>query len=284
MPPLFDKVLIIGVGQLGTSIGMNLISKKLAREVIGAGRSLKNLRDAVGMRAIHRFVRVREGYAVPLRGENDLIILATPVRTIRESLKMLPKGPLIIDVGSTKASIVKEADRRRLRFVGCHPIAGIEKGGARAGNKNLFRGRLCVVTASPRTSSKDQKCVEAFWKRLGARTVSMSPAVHDRLFAITSHLPHVLAFSLSRLAGKNVTLKKDAPFVFTSFKDATRVALSPVEMWRDIFLENRTEVVRAIDGMIAEMKGLRSLISSKRSKDLMNFLTHARKTRQGIAE
>src|SRR5579885_1405104 len=244
MPPLFHRAVIVGVGQLGASIGMNLVSKKIAREVIGVGLSRCNLQKALKRKALNRSGSFRDLLGLE---SGDLIILAAPVRTIRASLKTLPKGPLIIDVGSTKTSIVREARRRRLRFIGCHPIAGTEKGGATSGDSKLFRGRTVILTPGRSVRPSDLRLVTDLWKKLGAKTDRLAPEEHDRVFAVTSHLPHALAFGLSRVAGQKLQAARHAPFVFASFRDATRVAESPVDMWRDIFLENAPEVLKVLD-------------------------------------
>lgn len=284
MPPIFKKAVIVGVGQLGASVGMNLVAKRLAQEVVGIGRRRANLRKALRRKAIHRIGSTKDLAAA------DLIVLATPVQGIREYLKRVSqmrgaggeryRPPLIIDVGSTKASIVKDAERLGLRFIGCHPIAGTEKAGAMAADRNLFRNQFCMITPPAGASKGDIQRVKGLWKRLGARTVLMDAKQHDRFFAVSSHLPHVLAFSLSRLAGRALAQKQG---VFSSFKDATRVALSPVEMWRDIFLENRTEVLRALGDMDRELKILRSLIVAKKKTGLKSFLKRAQKVRQRYA-
>lgn len=253
---------------------MNLVAKRLAHEVIGVGRRRANLKEALRRKAIHRI-----GTAKDLN-DADLIVLATPVGAIRDYFKTVPKTPLILDVGSTKASIVKDAERRGLRFVGCHPVAGTEKAGAVAADRNLFRNQFCMITPPRGASKSDVRRVKSLWKRFGARTVLMKAERHDRFFAVSSHLPHVLAFSLSRLAGRALSQKQG---VFSSFKDATRVALSPVEMWRDIFLENRTEVLRALGDMARELKTLRALIVAKKKTGLKSFLQQAQRVRQRYA-
>lgn len=279
---MFNKVIIIGVGQIGASIGMNLVARRLAKEVVGVGRHPKNLREAMRRKAIHRVGTIRTEGATR-RGElSDLIILATPVRTIRDLLKKMPKGSLIIDVGSTKSSIVKEARSHGLRFIGCHPIAGTERGGVQAGSKELFRGRMCVVTPSRGSSKKDLKGVLDLWTRLGSKVVLMSPEQHDRLFATTSHLPHISAYSLALAAAKLIPLSKNRRFLFTSLKDATRVAASPPEMWRDIFLENRPFVLAAIDRYVGEIRKLRSHLARKDAAALFRMLSDAQKIRLGF--
>ena len=206
MPALFNRVVIVGVGLIGSSIGLNLVKKKLAREVIGVGRNPKNLQMAVKREAVHRFVGSAK--SLPLLeslSEDDLVILATPVRQIIETLPHLPKIPLITDVGSTKASIIKEATRRGLRFVGSHPIAGTEKSGAGAGTIHLFEKRVCLLTPSRGASSRDVNRIQKLWKLCGSRTVRLSASEHDEILSWVSHLPHAVVFALVKSVGDSVS-------------------------------------------------------------------------------
>lgn len=276
---MFRKAVIIGVGQIGASIGMNLVAKKLAREVIGVGRNPRNLREALRRRAIHRVGAIHE---LPLQGVADLIVLATPVKTIRDLLKKMPKGTLVIDVGSTKSTIVAEAGRRRLRFVGCHPIAGTEVPGAVGAQRDLFRGKVCLMTPGRGVSRSDVKTVRRLWTRLGSKTLTMNPNSHDRLLAQFSHLPHVLAYTLAAQAPAT-SLPESFSAGLGSFRDATRVAASSPAMWRDIFLENRPYVLQAIDRQVREIQFLRGLIARGSLGGLFRYLSRAQKRRAKIS-
>ncbi|HSA60593.1 MAG TPA: prephenate dehydrogenase [bacterium] len=280
---MFRKAVIIGVGQMGASLGMNLVAKKLAKEVVGVGRNPRNLREAVRRHAIHRGVLVRAWRAMPLQ-RDDLIVLATPVRTIRDLLKRMPKGPLIVDVGSTKAAIVAEASKRRLRFVGCHPIAGTEIPGAKGAEKDLFRGKVCLMTPRGLSSKKDVALVRRLWTRLGASVEIMTPAAHDRLLASVSHLPHVLAYTLVNfVAGAPLAgLSKDLFAGLGSFRSATRVAASEPMMWRDILLENRNAVLSALEGWMKEVGALRRLIARRDAAGLARYLSRSQAERLRI--
>ncbi len=281
---MFRKAVIIGVGQIGASVGMNLVAKKMAKEVIGVGRDPGNLREALRRKAIHRGVPVAAWRAMPLQ-QNDLIVLATPVRTIRDLLKTMPKGPMILDVGSTKSTIVAEASKRRLRFIGCHPIAGSEIPGAKAAEKDLFRGKVCLVTPSVASSKKDVALVRRLWTRLGARVEIMTPAAHDRVMAAFSHLPHVLAYSLiGFVSGAPLTGVPKSLFAgLGSFRSATRVAASSPQMWRDIFIENRNAVLSSLDKWIKEVGVLRRLIARRDAAGLRRYLSRSQKNRLRVS-
>lgn len=284
---IFRRAVIVGVGQIGASLGMNLIARRLAREVVGVGRDPRNLRVAMRKRAIHRVgaIHPKRGHyrgELPLLNADDLIILSAPVRTIRDLLKKMPKGPLIIDVGSTKADIVSEARKRCLRFIGCHPIAGTEIPGAAGAQKDLFRGKGCIVTPSKGTQARDTSAVVRLWEASGAEVVRMTPEAHDRMLAAFSHLPHVLAYSLISQAPLS-GVPKSLFSGLGSFASATRVAASSPEMWRDIFLENRGAVLAAIDREQREMARLKRLIAKSDGPGLLRYLSRAQARRRSIA-
>jgi prephenate dehydrogenase len=273
---MFRKAIIIGVGQIGASLGMNLVARRLAKEVVGVGRDPKNLREAIRRKAVHRVGATSYGRELSLQGGDDLIVLATPVRTIRDLLNTMPKGPLILDVGSTKSAIVAEAGRRRLRFVGCHPIAGTEVPGARGAEKDLFRGKVCVLTPTKETSKKDLSLARRLWERLGSAVILMDPKAHDRLLARVSHLPHVLAYALM---AREVRAPRGLFAGLGSFRSATRVAASEPAMWRDILLENRDSVLPALEGFLRDVKALKGLIARRDAAGLGRYLARSQARR-----
>ena len=278
----FNKVVIIGVGLMGASIGINLVRRKMAREVIGVGRNLANLKEALRKKAIHKMVRVQQAVSL-LDGlsQSDLVILCSPIQSILEYLPKISRSVLVTDVGSTKFSIVQKANHLRLRFVGSHPIAGTEQTGARAGDFNLFHGGWCVLTPAKNASSSDTVQITALWKALGMRCVVMSAEKQDALFGILSHLPHVLAYSLMETVSRLVSLE-NLKFSFGSFKDTTRVASSSPEMWRDIFLENRKNVLRAISLYERDLGRLKKMILKKEGSLLLRFLSGVQKKRLAL--
>lgn len=278
---LFDKVVIIGVGLIGASLGMNLVHHRLAREVIGVGRSRRNLNEAFRRKAINRAVVSSQALPVLKRlGRNDLVVLAAPVETILDYLKALPRRPLVIDVGSTKGSIIKIALRRKLRFIGSHPIAGTEKGGAAAGERDLFRGRVWIVTPGRNSSPKDLRKLSGLIRRVGSKPVTMDPIRHDRLFAAISHLPHAAAFTLVASIPRILPTVREGQFGFGSLRDMTRVAASPPEVWRDIFLQNKTFLLRAITAYQKELSRLVKLIIKGRG--LLKYLQTAQEVHRGL--
>jgi len=237
-------VTIIGVGLIGGSIGLALRARGLAGKVIGLGRTLESLEEAIRLGAID------EGTTDPNRSVAgaDVAVVCTPVSRIAidaiGAASAGPKGLLVTDAGSTKREIVErvEADpRARLGFVGAHPIAGSERKGVAHARADLFEGRACVLTPSGRTPMDRLNRARAFWTALGCRLHEMGPAAHDDALAMTSHLPHAVAAALAAAVPPDLL-----PLAAGAYRDGTRVAASDAELWAGIFLANRMPVIDAL--------------------------------------
>ncbi|PIQ83528.1 MAG: prephenate dehydrogenase [Candidatus Omnitrophica bacterium CG11_big_fil_rev_8_21_14_0_20_63_9] len=274
---LFRQVTIVGLGLIGGSLGMAIKRRRLAREVIGLGRKRPTLLAARRRGVIDR------GETDPkraLRGA-DLLVIATPVDTIAPFAALfsrwLKPGAFVMDVGSTKAAIVRVAQKEMpdgVAFIGAHPIAGSEKRGLAAASATLFEDAVCVLTPTPRTPSAALSRARRFWRALGSDVITMSPQAHDRLLASTSHLPHALAYCLSR----SVEIKpfRRAP---PSLLDMTRIAKSDPELWDDILLANRKELLSAMARFERSWRALRSHVRSGRRDALRRFLIQAQTKR-----
>ena len=273
-------VTIIGVGLLGGSAGLAIKARDPSVRIAGVGRRRKSLRQALDMGAIDS-AHLDAAEAV---GASDLIILATPVGAFESYLRAirphLAKGAVVVDVGSTKATVVRLArrvlsgGRSGVPFVGSHPMAGSEHKGAAYARADLFEGATCILTPTTGTPPKLLRQVEAFWRALGARTVRMSPAVHDRTVAMISHLPHALAAIL-------MTLPTDGELsvAASGFRDATRLASGDVEMWRDIFLTTRAEALRALGSFKKVLGRFQSLLRRGDPREIERFLQAAKDRR-----
>lgn len=288
MAAKFKRAVIVGVGQIGASLGMALLARRLAREVVGIGRGRRNLALAKRRRAVSSFRTIRslkELRTFPFRGD-DLVILASPVFAIGEAIRFLPRGsrraggPLVIDVGSTKVSIVRAAGRRRLRFIGSHPITGTERGGAAAGNGRLFEKRFCLITPARGTSRRDVARVERLWRAVGARPVRMSPTSHDRLLAACSHLPHAAAYSLVAAVSSLASRKAISSLALSGLKDTTRIAASPPQMWAEIFVDNRKNLLAALGRYQRELTRLARAIRRGDRNRLVRWLGNLQTRRQ----
>ncbi len=245
-PAQFGTVAIVGVGLLGGSLGMALKARRLARHVVGIGRRLERLDDAVRLGAIDSGVtELRQGVA-----DADLIVLCTTVGHIQEALReVLPlarPAAVVTDVGSTKTAIVAAAGGDP-RFVGSHPMAGSERTGVEAAAPRLFQDATWVLTPTDSTDPRTFHQVRALAQQIGASTLVATPEAHDRMVALTSHLPHVLSAALMRQAADARLHSPDLPRVAAgSFADMTRVSASSPDIWRDVCLTNRDAVLAAL--------------------------------------
>lgn len=285
----FKQVAIIGVGLIGGSLGMILRRKALADHVVGIGRRVENLKAAVELGAIDRYVAdPKEG----VRGA-DLVILATPVDTYERHLKewahCLAPGAIVSDVGSVKGTLVEKSEATMpagVHFVGVHPIAGKEKTGVAAGSDQLFKGARCILTPTKRTNPQALERVKQLWEETGSILLTMDPHVHDQILGAVSHLPHVAAFALMNaladLRDHQVPALDLAGHSGAGLRDTTRIAASSPEMWRDIFLWNRDNVVSFIDGYERALEELKELIKAGDAAGIEKALERAKAEREKL--
>ncbi|HSA62599.1 MAG TPA: prephenate dehydrogenase/arogenate dehydrogenase family protein [Nitrospiraceae bacterium] len=285
----FKQVAIIGVGLIGGSLGMILRRKALADHVVGIGRRIENLKAAVELGAIDRYV------ADPKESvrEADLVILATPVDTYERHLKewahCLAPGAIVSDVGSVKGTLVEKSEAAMpagVHFVGAHPIAGKEKTGVAAGSDQLFKGARCILTPTKKTNPEALERVKQLWEETGAILLTMDPHVHDQILGAVSHLPHVAAFALMNaladLRDHQVPSLDLAGHSGGGLRDTTRIAASSPEMWRDIFLWNRDNVVSFIDGYERALEELKQLIKAGDAPGIEKALERAKGEREKL--
>lgn len=259
---MIGRLAIVGVGLLGGSAARAARARGLAREIVGIGRDPDRLAPAVAEGVL---TRVTSDLTAGVR-QADLIVLAAPVaaneRLLPEVWAAAAPEAVVTDVGSTKAGIVRLAQRlhagRPLGFVGGHPMAGSERSGYRASRADLFQGATVVVTPTETTEPRALKSVVGFWEALGAgRVVTLDAEAHDRLVGAVSHLPHLVACALV------AAVERWQPSAFDlaarGFRDTTRVAAGDPVMWEEIFLANRAAVLdgaRAFAGALAELAAL----------------------------
>ena len=285
MPLHFNQAVIVGVGLIGGSLGMILRRKKLASSVVGVGRRIENLKMAVTLGAIDRYV-VDSKEAVK---EADLVILATPVDTyerhLNEWASCLRQGAIVTDVGSVKGDLVVRSEAQMpagVHFIGAHPIAGKEKTGAAAGSEDLFTGRRCILTPTQHTDAEALERVQALWQEAGAVVLTMDPHLHDKILAAVSHLPHAAAFALMNAL---VEIRTEVPALDLAghsgggLRDTTRIAASSPEMWRDIFLWNRENVVAGIRAFERSLGELKQLIQTGDGAGIEKMLERAKEER-----
>ena len=274
----FKHVTIIGVGLLGGSAALAMKAHDSRVKIAGVGRRKASLDAALKVGAIDTaHLDLQQAVA-----QTDLVILATPVGAFEMYLRalagLLPSRALVTDVGSVKAGVVRAAERvlgKGGPFVGSHPMAGSEEKGVAFARADLFTGATCIITPTDHTPARATRRIERLWQTLGMRTVRMKPAVHDRVIARVSHLPHVLAALLMMLPRKG-----DLDVAATGFQDATRLAGGDPEMWRDILVTNRKQILAAIDAFDDDLMHLRDLVELADTPGIEKFLAAAKKRRE----
>jgi len=251
-----------------------------ARHVVGIGRREESLRIARHMGACtSTTIDLPRGLA-----DAQLIVVCTPVgrivEDIREAASFAKIGALVTDVGSTKAQIVSELDRElphEMHYVGSHPLAGSEKAGPGAAVPGLFQGRTVVVTPGAMTRDEDLRAITAFWESMGAEVLRMTPAEHDELVAGASHLPHLIAAALVA-----ATPRESLKLVAGGWIDSTRIAAGDPELWRDILLSNRANVLAALARYEESLAKFRLALEHDDAAGLVEALREAKQTRDAV--
>jgi len=273
-----DRIVIVGVGLLGGSIGLALRAGGFSGTRVGIGRRASSLRKALACEAVDEVTR---HVAAGVDGA-QLVVLCTPIGRFESLLGpmggALAPGAYVTDVASTKAEVVRLAGRllpRSVRFVGSHPMAGSEKTGVEFARADLFERCLCLVTPTGATSRGTVRWIRGFWESLGGRTMVLAPRRHDELLARVSHLPHAVAAALVSLAARNSAIDLAGP----GFADATRIASGDPAMWTDIFHTNRRAMIRVVDQLIAELTRLRHRIDRDDTRAILDWLESGKETR-----
>ncbi len=271
-----NQVGIYGVGLLGGSLGMALKDIYPDINIVGIGRSEERLEEARRQGAIDSFTCDPANITPRL----DTLFICTPVRRVTENLQQtlpsLKPDAIVTDVGSTKALLVRQCEEiaeNRVRFIGSHPIAGSHKTGVKHAYKDLYRQRTCVVTETNRSEPEAVETVCSVWKAIGMNVVRMSPEMHDRLTARSSHLPHLVAAALChvvRTMGENVK-----PVLGSGFRDTTRIAAGDPGMWLDISVENRKEILASLESMMGILRDLHNQLEKGEEESIVNFLKEA---------
>ena len=279
----FQKITIIGIGLLGGSIGLAAKKRRVAGEIAGFVRSKKSISGCEKFGATD-FATTDLLTAV---SNSDLVILCTPLAQMRPlAEKMLPalkRGSIVTDVGSVKADVVRELEslvnKSGTHFVGSHPMAGAEKTGVAAARENLFENAVCVLTPTKKSNASAVNKVEQFWKSLGARVLKLAPEQHDLLVSRTSHLPHIVAATLAGLVLDPKQPKQQAALCAMGFRDTTRIASGSPEMWRDIALANRKNIVKSVDAFITELKKFQTVLKKADAEAIEQIFTTAKSRR-----
>lgn len=279
---IIEKLAIIGTGLIGGSFAMALKQAGAVAQVWGVGRGSAKLTLARELGLIDRAVDWSEA------GQADCILLALPVGETGSVLSQLAphlkRGAVVTDTGSTKAHVV-EAARVALGprfgdFVPGHPIAGSEKSGPAAARADLYRGKKVVLTPTPDTLTEALGLVRRLWEAAGAQTETLDAALHDRIFAAVSHLPHLAAFALVDELAQRTDGETFFRFAASGFRDFTRIAGSNPEMWRDIAIANREALVAEIDAYLSALQSMRKAVAGEDAVALLDIFLRARAARE----
>jgi prephenate dehydrogenase len=278
-----NKLVVIGVGLIGGSFALALKKARIVKQVVGVGRSRKNLQVALRRGVIDK----AETDAARAVADADLVLVGAPVGQMpgifARIAPALPKHAVVTDAGSTKQDVIAAA-RRHLgahfaQFVPAHPIAGTEHSGAGAAFPELFRDRNLILLPQKETKAAAVRLVYAAWLACGARIVRLEAAEHDEIFGAVSHLPHVVAFALVNLLGQRRDAKRLLGFSGGGLRDTVRIAGSSPEMWRDICIANRAALVPLVDGYISELEAARAALAAGDGESLEHMFGAAQKAR-----
>jgi len=287
LEPLFERVAIIGFGLIGSSIARASRRLHLARALVAVDRDPAVL-DRV--RALDLADEVATDAAEGVRGA-DLVILCVPVGacgSVAESMRQaLAPGAIVSDVGSVKGSVVAQVAPHLpegVHFVPAHPVAGTEHSGPDAGFATLFINRWCILTPPEGTDERAIQKVREFWSAMGSNVEVMTAQHHDLVLAITSHVPHLIAYNIVGTAAdlETVTQSEVMKFSAGGFRDFTRIAASDPTMWRDIFLHNKDAVLEMLGRLNEDIAALARAIRWGDGDTLFNLFTRTRAIRRGI--
>jgi len=285
----FNKVALIGIGLIGSSIARAIKEKKLANHVAISTRSALTLARAQEL-GLGDFYTESAAECVH---DADLVIVSVPVgasgAVAEEIAPALKKGAILTDVGSTKASVIAQMLPHvpaGVHFIPGHPIAGTEHSGPDAGFASLFEGRWCVLTPIPGTEEDEISRLRTFWEKLGSRVDRMEPEHHDKVMAIVSHLPHIIAYNIVGTAEdlETVTESEVIKYSASGFRDFTRLASSDPVMWRDVCLHNKDAILEMLARFSEDLAYLQRAIRWGEGDKLFDLFTRTRAIRRSIVE
>ena len=283
---MFKNILIIGCGMIGSSILRGAISRKLCKKIYVFEKNIKYQNQ---IKKINKKITLIKKLDKKIK-DMDLVVISTPMSEYQKIIiklnKNLSNKTLITDVGSTRgnvAKLIKEKLSKKLNWVMSHPISGSEASGPKYGSKNLFKNKWCILIKSKKNKLLESK-LSRFWKKLGSRVLFMQEQEHDKIFAVTSHLPHLIAYNLIKTAQDfQKTHKKNIiKYSAGGLRDASRLAASNEIMWRDVLFNNSKNISRIIDLFIKNLKNFKMDINKKRNSLLLDKLKKSKKARQQI--
>ncbi len=286
---MFNKIALIGIGLIGSSIALAARQKGLAKNIAISTRKQQTLDKAKSLNlGDEYFLDAKEAVK-----DADLIILCTPIGTFENIVKniapSLKQGAILSDVGSVKGHVQKILSPlipKEIHFIPAHPMAGTEYSGPEAGFSSLFEGRGCMLTPSEKQDKSAIKLLSDFWQGLGSNVEIMDAEHHDLVVAITSHVPHLIAYNIVGTASDLEGVSKSEVIKYSAggFRDFTRIAASDPIMWRDVFLTNRNAVLEMLEKFLGDLDELKSAVDRGDGDALEELFTRTRAIRRSIIE
>ena len=283
---MFNEITIIGPGLIGASLGLALKSKKICKKIVGIDKSQANLKDAIKIKAIDEGRNLVNNEIK----KSSIIFICTPVSKINnlilEIAKHSTKNQIISDVGSVKdifnAEILK-LNNKKFSLVPGHPIAGTEYSGAANSKKNLFQNKWCILTPI-KNKDKSTKLISKIWEDIGMKVAIMKIKEHDKIMSITSHLPHLIAFTIVGTAFNLDIKKKQALINFSAggFKDFTRIGSSDPQMCTDIFFANKEYLNKTFNTFLKDIEIFMQNLNSGNSEEIFMLLKRTKQIRKSI--
>ena len=284
-----NNILIIGCGLLGSSLLRRIHKKKIVSKIFIYEKSKKNINKFKKLKLPGTLIKRPEDVV----SQSKLIIICTPMSEYKKIILRMNKSfqskNIITDVGSSKLKsleIVNKNLKKGIFWSSSHQIAGSEVSGPENGKQNLFENKWCVLIKGKRSNKSHLKFLKSFWNKMGSKTIEMTPDKHDKIFSITSHLPHLIAYNLVKSAQDFEKKQKYDLLKYSAggLRDFSRIAASNEIMWRDIFFDNRTNISKAINLFIKNLKSFKRDISLKNNKSILKKLTQTKKVRSKIIQ
>jgi prephenate dehydrogenase/cyclohexadieny/prephenate dehydrogenase len=281
------NILIVGCGLLGSSLVRRIKKKKMANKIYIYEKSRSNIAKIKKLKLPGTILKKLEDGVI----KSNLIILCTPMSEYKNLIlkmnKFLTTNTIVTDVGSSKiesSKIIKKFLRKDIFWTQSHPISGSEVSGPEHGKQDIFENKWCVLIKEKNTKKDHLDFLNKFWKKIGSKVVVMSAEKHDKIFSITSHLPHLIAYNLV-MSAQDFEKKQKYDLIKYSaggLRDFSRIAASNEIMWRDIFFNNQKNISKAIDLFIKNLKSFKKDINSKNNNSILNKLTQTKKVRTKI--
>ena len=281
------NIFIIGCGLLGSSLLRRISKKKIAKKIFVYEKSQSNISKIKKLRLPIKIVKTFKDGVV----NSDLIIICTPLSEYKKLIlkinNFISSRTLITDIGSSKvetSKIIKKFLRKDIQWIQSHPITGSEVSGPEYGKVNMFEDKWCVLIKDKKTNLRCLKFISSFWKKVGSKIVIMDSKKHDKIFSITSHLPHLIAYNLVKSAQDFEKKQKYDLIKFSAggLRDFSRIAASNEIMWRDIFFDNKINVSKAIDIFIKNLNSFKKDIKLKNNNSILKKLIQTKKVRSKI--